>query len=231
MSSTGWARGPRAAIVGAGGHGRDVRAIMDAAGWQFWGWYDDGFGTAISPAVGADGYRDPEQAIVDGVPLLLAVNDPDVRAALHHRLDAWALHHGQVGPTESGPLVHPSAIVGPGCTVLAHGIVLAALVVLTTDVVLGKHTHLNVGASVNQASTVGEFCTIGPGARICGDVEIGDRCYIGAGAVISNTAQVGDGATVGAGSVVTPGQIVEPGSTVVGVPARAVPARRTLAGA
>ena len=51
-------------------------------------------------------------------------------------------------------------------------------------------------------------------------VVVEDRASIGSGAVILGGARIGAGARVGAGAVVTGN--VEPGATVVGVPARAL---------
>jgi len=53
---------------------------------------------------------------------------------------------------------------------------------------------------------------------------IGNNVVIGAGATLLGAINVGDGARIGAGSVVV--QSVPPGTTVVGVPGRAVEERR-----
>ena len=49
-------------------------------------------------------------------------------------------------------------------------------------------------------------------------MEIGEEAFVGAGAVLLPRITVGAGATVAAGAVVT--RDVEPGATVLGVPAR-----------
>lgn len=58
------------------------------------------------------------------------------------------------------------------------------------------------------------------GVTLCAPVKIGKRAYIGADALIMPGVTVGDDAVVGAGAVVT--RDVEPGSVVVGVPAKQV---------
>ena len=51
-----------------------------------------------------------------------------------------------------------------------------------------------------------------------GGVRIEDGCLIGTGATILQYLHIGEGATVGSGAVVT--KNVEPGVTVVGIPAK-----------
>jgi UDP-3-O-[3-hydroxymyristoyl] glucosamine N-acyltransferase len=103
-------------------------------------------------------------------------------------------------PDVPGIWVHPRAVRGP-------------------EVVLGRHTHVGANAFLTRC-TVGDFVTIGPSATICGDVTIGDGVLIGAGAVVRNFVTIGDGATIGCGAVVVAD--VEPGTVVVGNPAKAL---------
>ena len=92
--------------------------------------------------------------------------------------------------------------------------------VLTTKVTLGIHVHINTAASINQSSSIGDFCTVSPGARICGDVNVGTQTSIGAGSVIINFKNVGSNCTLGAGTVVI--ENVSDCATVVGVPGREI---------
>lgn len=92
--------------------------------------------------------------------------------------------------------------------------------VLTTMVELGVHVHINTAASINQASKVGDYCTISPGARVCGDVSIGETTSVGAGSTIINFKNVGRDCILGAGTVVIDN--IGDGCTVVGVPGREI---------
>lgn len=85
------------------------------------------------------------------------------------------------------------------------GIVIGETSILENDVVLMPHVTL--GAT--EHSMTGRRHP-----RLC------EGAYIGAGAVIAGPVTVGSGATVGANAVVT--KDVEPGITVVGIPARPV---------
>jgi acetyltransferase-like isoleucine patch superfamily enzyme len=81
------------------------------------------------------------------------------------------------------------------------------------------HVHCAIGHDV----TLDAFSTLLPGVRVAGCVRIGRRAYVGTGATIINGTPdaplvVGEDAIIGAGACVT--RSVEPGVTVVGVPAR-----------
>lgn len=90
---------------------------------------------------------------------------------------------------------------------------------LGCDVELGEHVHILFNAVISHGCKVGHFSTICAGAVLAGEVEVGEGVLIGANAtVLHGGIRIGAGATVGAGAVVT--HDVEPGETVIGVPAQ-----------
>jgi sugar O-acyltransferase (sialic acid O-acetyltransferase NeuD family) len=116
-----------------------------------------------------------------------------------------------------GTLVHPSATIARSA-VLEAGSVIFPQVVVGARSRIGRGTIINRGALIGHHTHVGEHVFIGPGANVAGGVEIGEGAYIGLGSIIRDDRRVGAGATVGAGAVVVGD--VDPGVTVVGIPAR-----------
>ena len=117
-------------------------------------------------------------------------------------------------------LIHPSAIVGPACSV-GEGSVLMALSVLETHVNVGEHALLNVGTSIAHNGSLGTCCSLGPGVRLAGWVALGDRCDLGVGCCVRPRVTLGADTRVGAGAAVVADH---PGSvTLVGVPAAPLP--------
>ncbi|WZO99526.1 NTP transferase domain-containing protein [Isosphaeraceae bacterium EP7] len=81
-------------------------------------------------------------------------------------------------------------------------------------------THVGAGANIGAGVVTANYDGQSKGAT-----EIGPNAFIGSGVVLVAPVSVGEGAVVGAGAVVTRGRDVEPGQTVVGVPARPIASR------
>src|SRR6185437_1651752 len=98
------------------------------------------------------------------------------------------------------------------------GVMILGPVNATTDIELGSHTLLNPGCIVSHDCRIGDFASLGPGVLLAGRVSVGEGAQLGIGVVVSPRCSIGAWATVGAGAVVV--RDVQPGVTVVGVPAR-----------
>jgi sugar O-acyltransferase (sialic acid O-acetyltransferase NeuD family) len=205
-------------IVGAGGHGRetlDIVEALNAAGdttYKFVGFVDDG-------EVDAELLARRNATLLGGTDLLaeldveyvIGIGDSATRAVVDSLLTTHDRH--------AATLVHPNAVVASDNR-LDPGVLIAAGAHVTTNVHLGRHTHLNVGAVVSHDCRLGDHVTVSPGVYLNGDVTIEDGAFLGTGAVVTPGITVGAAAVVGAGAVVT-GDVAA-GTTVVGVPARQV---------
>jgi sugar O-acyltransferase (sialic acid O-acetyltransferase NeuD family) len=156
-------------------------------------------------------FDDP--AFVSAVDVVIAVQGP-ARQAIAQRL----LHVAASLPA----LVHPAATISTSAS-LGVGTVISAGVVVQSDARIGRFCILNTAASIDHDNVFGDFVSVAPGVHTAGRVTVEDGAFLGLGAVIINGVIVGSRATVGAGAVVT--RNVPPGVTVVGNPARALPAK------
>lgn len=211
-------------IIGAGGHGSEVRAyIEDLPGAEecvrLLGFIDD------NRAAGA--WLQTE--ILGGLPGLkeLARSRSDIvfgyitafgHNFLRHRI-VRAIENFGLNNLRPWTLRHPTAHVGPEVQI-GEGTLLAPNVIVTTRAVIGRHSILNVRVSVSHDCLIGDFANINPGAILCGRVSIGDGAYIGAGVIVRDGIRVGPGVTVGAGAVVI--EDLPDNVTAVGVPARVI---------
>lgn len=203
------------AIVGAGGHGREVLDIVEALrretpGVEFVGFVADGVpDESLVTRRGA--------TVLGGVDVLesldvaytIGIGDGGARRGIDQRLRSW----GRTAIT----IVHPLASLGSDIE-MGDGVQLAAGARVTTNVRLGRHVHLNVNAVVSHDCVVGDYSTLSPGVHLNGNVTIGENVFLGTGAIVTPGVAVGDNARIGAGAVVL--DDVPPGTTAVGVPAR-----------
>lgn len=213
MSSSGLAK---VLLIGAGGH---ARVCLDAL-------HDDP-GVEVVGAVSSDGHGHPDL----GVPI---VGEGDDLRSTAERAGATTacvcigdndarLRNARRWRDETGlPLadaVSRHAMVSGRATWDA-GVHLLPGAVVNAGTHLGTCVVVNTNASVDHDCAVGAGTHVAPGATIAGGVTIGERVLIGLGARVLPGVWIGDDAVIGAGTVVI--RDVDPGVTVVGVPARPV---------
>jgi len=208
-------------VIGAGGHARVLIDIAEKQGrYRVVGLLDDRtqlHGTQIMgyPVLGGRELLGqpnlPSHAVV-------AIGSPQPRAA-------WQAHLEEHG-FQLAVLVHPAAQIGREVQIGA-GTVLMAGVAVNSGTRLGRGVIVNTAASIDHDCEIGDFVHVAPGARLAGGVRVGERSHIGIGSCVIQYLQVGADATVGAGAAVI--RNVAAQSTVVGVPARALPARHPAA--
>jgi UDP-perosamine 4-acetyltransferase len=114
-------------------------------------------------------------------------------------------------------IVHRRAFVAPSARV-GRGVYVGAMSTLNTGAEVEDLVLIQGGVYVSHDVRIGRGATLAPGAVLGGRSNVGPGAFLGLGAVTLPGVAVGEGAVVGAGAVVR--EDVEPGTTVVGVPAR-----------
>lgn len=205
----------RLVIIGAGGFARETLDLVEAINgveqrWDFLGFLDDK--KVDDPLITRRGSRilgRPEMIEELDCEYVIAIADPAARA----RLDGLATRLRRAPAS----LIHPAATIGTENRI-DPGLVAMAASSVTTNVTIGRHVHVNPGATVGHDAVLGAYVSLYPGARIGGNVTLDDAVTVGAGASVIQGLHVGSAAFIGAGAVVT--KDVPAGSVVVGIPAR-----------
>lgn len=204
-------------IIGAGGFGREVLDIVDAIAadgvdLEPIGFVDDG---EVNPDVlarlGAEvlGGAGVLADLPRGTRYVVAVGSAPVRRLLVGRAE-------EAGLTPI-TLVHPSATQGRDVEI-GTGSIICAGVRMTTNIRIGMHCHVNLNSTIGHDSVLDDFVSINPLVAISGNVRVCEDTMLGTGSAVLQGLAVGPGVAVGGGAVVV--KDVQPGQTVVGIPAK-----------
>ena len=202
-------------LIGAGGHARVcAEALLDMGDADIVGAVSrDGTGIAglgISPI-----WMESELVIATQssgcTAFCVAIGDNLTRRQSSEKITESG--HALTQAISATAVVSRTAVLGAGVQLIAGAVVNAATSI-------GEGVIVNTNASVDHDCTIGDYVHIAPGVVLGGGVTVGDDVLVGLGARVLPGIRIGAGAIVGAGAVVT--SDVEAGSTVVGVPARAI---------
>src|SRR2546421_6870524 len=140
-------------------------------------------------------------------------------------------HAGIAARLKKGPIIHSSAWIVPGATVLGdvileeessvwYGAVLRGDI---NRIIIGPRSNVQDNAVIHvdtgYPTSVGELVTIGHTA-IVHACKIDNEVLIGMGAIILDDVEVGARSIIGANALVTMATKIPPGSLVLGSPAK-----------
>ncbi len=194
-------------IIGYGGFGREVYNsldLMERVGLKFFvddEWYDE----RNSDCLPISKFNPNEYEVI------VAIGNPKDRESVINRLPK---------STKFFTHIHPSVQILGGDIEIGEGSVICAGTILTTNIKLGKHSHLNLMTTIGHDTTIGDFFTTAPGVKISGNCVIGDRVYVGTNSSIKEKINICDDVTVGLNAGVVK-HIIEPG-TYVGTPSKRI---------
>ena len=204
-------------IIGAGGLGREaynwaVDIHEKRTEWKFVGFLDN------NPNA-LEGYNYPLTIIgrpEDYVPnenelFVCAIGNTKLRIEICRKLE--------LAGAKFTTLIHNTAIIGRN-TIIGDGCIICPRVVITTDVHIGNHVILNIGATVGHDAVIGDCCTLNGHVDVTGFVKLGKGVFMGSHASVIPDTVVDDFAKIGAGSVAV--RRVKMGTTVFGVPATTI---------
>jgi len=192
------------ALIGGGGFAREIKShignpnIKCFVDDEYWKENDD----HIFPLSKFDSKK---------YKVIVAIGDPKDRFDMTQRLPK---------NTKYFTFIHPSAQILGNDTFIGEGSIICAGCILTTNIIIGKHVHLNLQTTIGHDCKIGDYFTTAPGVKISGNCVIGDRVYFGTNSSVREKITICDDVTIGLnGGVVK--NINELG-TYVGVPVKKI---------
>lgn len=190
-------------IIGLGGFGREVYwslGLAERIGCKFF--VDDKFYNSDVENLLPLSLFNPEEYEV-----VVAVGDPKARKSIVDSLPSQ---------TKFFTHIHPSVQILAPDVMIGEGSIICAGTIITTNVILGKHTHLNLHTTIGHDCKIGNFFTTAPGAKISGNCDIGNCVYFGTNSSVRQKISICDDVTIGLNAGVVK-NITESG-VYVGVP-------------
>lgn len=199
-------------VIGYSGHAFVVCGILNAAGIPVTG-YCDVEEKVNNPFnliyIGKDESEEARLKLGEQG-FFISIGDNNIRHKIYNRLEQESML-----PVNA---VHPHAIIDKTVLLSPNGIMISAGVCINPLAEIKAGVICNTGCIVEHECIIHEFAHIGPGAVLCGNVEIGRNSFVGAAAVIRQGVKVGSNAIIGAGAVVV--KNIGDNETVVGNPSR-----------
>lgn len=198
----------KVAIIGAGGFGREVyHHIMNDKGS-----YDrDIKFYADKQYANGVGIFDVDTIDFRQESVLIAVADPTARMEIVNRLPAEARFY---------KFIHSSVIILDKSVKIGEGSIICAGSILTTNIELGKHSHLNLQTTIGHDCVIGDYFTTAPGAKISGNCTIGDRVYFGTNSCVKEKISIVDDCVIGLNAGVV--KDLTHANTYIGTPAKPI---------
>ena len=217
-------------IVGAGGYGSVAASVADdinalaskhdqEAPWDVLGYADSDAAKRGRPHAGRPVLGTIEEMGHDfhgrDLWFFCAIGDNDARAKIVRLAEGLGW--------KAATLVHPSAILASTVEIGA-GSYIGPASVISVDTKIGAHVIIDMHVSIGHDAILKDFCAVFPGARISGRCCLGEHALVGSNATLLPGTRVGERAVVGASSLAH--GLVEPDTTILGVPARVIHLRR-----
>jgi sugar O-acyltransferase (sialic acid O-acetyltransferase NeuD family) len=190
------------AIIGYGGHAREVEAHISDYITFF---VDDEYCTEYHPQLFPLSTFDPLEYKV-----MVAISDPGYRKLVVERLPKNTIYFNYIDP---------SAII-LGNVDIGEGSFIGANCVLTTNIQLGPHAILNRSVNIGHDCSIDAYFSAMAGSVVSGDVTIGKCFYMGNNSSIKEKIIIGDNIKIGMNAAVV--KDITQSGTYVGVPVKKI---------
>ena len=190
----------RRAIIGGGGHTREVLCQMDEC---------------LPIFVSDDFFQDKENHFklstlnTKEFEIMVCVGDSKLRKKIVDQLPS---------DTRFFTFIHPTALIMSDDVEIGEGSFIGANSILTTNIKLGKHSLLNRSCHIGHDCRIGDFLSMMPGSIISGNVKIGNEVFLGTNSAVKEQIEIYDNVKIGMGGVVI--NDISISGTYVGVPVK-----------
>lgn len=188
------------ALVGFGGHAREIMAQMNEKLTCF---VDDEY-------------------VVNGTKPL-SLFDPveyELMIAVANSKDRFDITQKLPKETKYFTWIHPTALIMDTNIEIGEGTFIGAYSILTTNIKIGKHAILNRSNHIGHDCQIGDYFSAMPGAIVSGNVKIYDLVYLGNNSSIREKLSIHSMVTIGMNSGVV--KDIEQSGVYAGLPTQKI---------
>jgi sugar O-acyltransferase (sialic acid O-acetyltransferase NeuD family) len=186
------------ALIGAGGHAREVESYL---GEEIVFFVDKEYVDTENPKILCIDDFNPDEYEV-----MVCMGDSNDRHKIVNKLPT---------NTKYFSFIHSSAII-QNKVIVGEGSFIGPYTLINTNVKLGAHTLLNRFNNIGHDSICGDFLSMMPGSIISGNCKLGNKIYIGTNTSIREKLTICDNIVIGLGSSVV--KNINKSGTYVGSP-------------
>jgi sugar O-acyltransferase (sialic acid O-acetyltransferase NeuD family) len=168
------------ALIGNGGHAREVQAQMGIELFRF-----------VSDEYWKEG---------DNKLLPLSKFNPDkyvVMIAVANSKDREDIVKQLPVNTQYFTFIHPTAQLMNDDIIIGEGSFIGANSIITCNVEIGKHSILNRANHIGHDCRIGDYFSAMPGSIVSGNVNLGNKVYLGTNSSIREKITICDNVTIG----------------------------------
>jgi sugar O-acyltransferase (sialic acid O-acetyltransferase NeuD family) len=168
------------ALIGNGGHAREVQAQMSIELFRF-----------VSDEYWKEG---------DSKLLPLSKFNPDeyvVMIAVANSKDREDIVKSLPKETQYFSFIHPTAQLMNDDIIIGEGSFIGANSIITCNVEIGKHSILNRANHIGHDCRIGDYFSAMPGSIVSGNVNLGNKVYLGTNSSIREKITICDNVTIG----------------------------------
>jgi sugar O-acyltransferase (sialic acid O-acetyltransferase NeuD family) len=172
-------------IIGYGGFAREVKALLIDNN------PDEKIDFFVDDEYCDENSKPISQLNVDEYEVIVAIGDPHIRKKMVSKLPE---------NTKYFSAIHKSVQILDDNIIIGEGSIICSSCILTTNIKLGKHTHLNLQTTIGHDVEIGEYFTTAPGVKISGNCLIGNNVYVGTNSSIREKITICDDVILGLNS-------------------------------
>lgn len=148
---------------------------------------------------------------IDNLCIVIAMSAPTAKETIYKKLMPY--------DAEYPNFISPKSWFSKGVKI-GRGVLIYPETSIDFETEIGDFVTINAGCSIGHNVTIGQFSTLSPGVNLAGFTEIEEKASLGIGCCSIQKIKIGSCSIIGGQAMLT--EDVEPGRTVVGVPAKII---------